>query len=162
MQIAALINLAPKGLKRFKCAWHNYEMLTISGTEVEYSRRTGSVQMLLMTWGWFNIRMTSYQYRKFHCGDKTILRPSYIHNEISYTDKMSSLYWIGALVPTRTSAPMALTTRGNYLTHWNWDKMAAISRTIFSSTFYWIKLYEFRFRFHCWLFLKFEFTIFLH
>ena len=25
---------------------------------------------------WFNIKMTSYQYRKSHCGDKTILRPS--------------------------------------------------------------------------------------
>ena len=40
--------------------------------------------------------MTSYQYRKSHCGDKTILRPSYLHNGISYTDKTTSLYWIGA------------------------------------------------------------------
>ena len=45
---------------------------------------------------WFNVKMTSYQYRKFHCGDKTILRPSYLHNGISYTGKMTSLYWIGA------------------------------------------------------------------
>ena len=43
--------------------------------------------------------MTSYQYRKSHCGDKTILRPSYLHNGISYTGKMISLYWIGAQVP---------------------------------------------------------------
>ena len=42
--------------------------------------------------------MTSYQYRKSHCGDKTILRPSYLHNGISYTGKMSSLYWIRALM----------------------------------------------------------------
>ena len=41
--------------------------------------------------------MTSYQYRKSHCGDKTILRPSYLHNGISYTGKMTSLYWIRAL-----------------------------------------------------------------
>ena len=34
---------------------------------------------------WFNIKMTSYQFRKSHCGDKTILRPSYLHNGISYT-----------------------------------------------------------------------------
>ena len=40
--------------------------------------------------------MTSYQYRKSHCGDTTILRPSYLHNEIIYTGK-TSLYWIGAL-----------------------------------------------------------------
>ena len=45
---------------------------------------------------WFNIKMTSYQYRKSHCGDKTILRPSYLHNGISYTGKTTSLYWIRA------------------------------------------------------------------
>ena len=28
----------------------------------------------------FNMNMTSYQYRNSHCGDKTILRPSYLHN----------------------------------------------------------------------------------
>ena len=43
---------------------------------------------------WFYIKMSSYQYRKSHCGDKTILRPSYLHNGISYTGK-TSLYWIG-------------------------------------------------------------------
>ena len=46
--------------------------------------------------GWINIKMSSYQYRKSHCGDKTILRPSYLHNGITYTDKMTSLYWIRA------------------------------------------------------------------
>ena len=48
--------------------------------------------------GWFNIKMTSYQYRKSHCGDKTILQPSYFHNGISYTGKTTSLYWIRALI----------------------------------------------------------------
>ena len=47
----------------------------------------------------FNIKMTSCQYRKSHCGDKTILRPSYLHNGISYTDKTTSLYWIRAQAP---------------------------------------------------------------
>ena len=42
----------------------------------------------------FNIKMISYQYRKSHCGDKMILRPSYLHNGISYTGKTTSLYWI--------------------------------------------------------------------
>ena len=42
--------------------------------------------------------MPSYQYRKSYCGDKTILRPSYLHNGISYTGKMTSLYWIRALI----------------------------------------------------------------
>ena len=43
----------------------------------------------------FNIKMTSYQYRNSNCGDKTIWRPSYLHNGISCTDKITSLYWIG-------------------------------------------------------------------
>ena len=48
--------------------------------------------------GWFNKKIPSYQYRKSHCGDKTILRPSYLHNGISYTGKMTSLYWIRAQI----------------------------------------------------------------
>ena len=43
--------------------------------------------------------MTPYQYRKSHCGDKMISRPSYLHNGISYTGNRTSLYWIGALLP---------------------------------------------------------------
>ena len=53
--------------------------------------------------GWFNKKMPSYQYRKSHCGDKTILRPSYLHNGISYTGKMTSLYWIRAQFVIRFS-----------------------------------------------------------
>ena len=47
---------------------------------------------------WFNIKMSSYQYRKSHCGDKTVVRSSYLHNGISYTGKMSSLYWFSPQV----------------------------------------------------------------
>ena len=47
---------------------------------------------------WINIKMTSYQYRKSHCGDKTILRQSYLHNGISYTGKTAYLYWFRALI----------------------------------------------------------------
>ena len=45
---------------------------------------------------WFNIKMPSYRYRKSHCGDKTVVRSSYLHNGISYTVKMTFLYWIRA------------------------------------------------------------------
>ena len=45
----------------------------------------------------FNIKMTSYQYGKSQCGDKTILRPSYLYNGISYIGKTTPLYWIRAL-----------------------------------------------------------------
>ena len=36
--------------------------------------------------GRLNIKVSSYQYRKFLCG-KTVVRSSYLHNEISYTGK---------------------------------------------------------------------------
>ena len=45
----------------------------------------------------FNRKMLSYQYRKSHCGDETVVRPSYLHNGIFfYTGKTTSLYWIRA------------------------------------------------------------------
>ena len=40
--------------------------------------------------------MTSYQFRKSHYGDKMILQQSDLHNGISYTGKMTSLYCIRA------------------------------------------------------------------
>ena len=46
----------------------------------------------------FNIIMLSYQYRKSHCGDKAVVRSSYLLNGISYTCKTASLYWIRVLV----------------------------------------------------------------
>ena len=51
----------------------------------------------LNIWAPFNMKMTSYRYRKSHCGDNTVVNSSYLHNGISYTGKMTSLYWIRAL-----------------------------------------------------------------
>ena len=48
--------------------------------------------------GWFNIKMPPCQYRKSNYGDKTVLWPSYLHNGISYTWKMTSLYWPRAML----------------------------------------------------------------
>ena len=42
--------------------------------------------------------MPSYQYRKYHCRDKTFVRSSYLHSGISYTGKMSTLNWIGTKI----------------------------------------------------------------
>ena len=63
------------------------------------------VVLFISPGGWINIQMLSYQYRKSRCGDKTILRPSYLHNGISYTGKMTSLYWIRAQGLHSTSMP---------------------------------------------------------
>ena len=60
--------------------------------------------MYLKFWAGLSMMMTSYQYMKSHCGDKTILRPYYLHNGISYTGKMTSFYWIGAMI---------------FIQHWN-------------------------------------------
>ena len=38
--------------------------------------------------------MPSNQYRKSHCGDKMVIRLSYLHSGILYTGNMASLYWI--------------------------------------------------------------------
>ena len=45
----------------------------------------------------FNIKISSYQYRKSHWGDKMVVRSSYLHNGISYTGQVTSLCWIRAL-----------------------------------------------------------------
>ena len=50
---------------------------------------------------WFNIKMSSYQYRKSHCVDRKTVRSSYLYNVISYAGKISSLYWIGAQATIR-------------------------------------------------------------
>ena len=102
---------------------------------------------------WFIIKMTSYQYKKSHCGDKTVVRSSYLHNGISYTGKMSSLYWIRPLV----SAP-----QGFILTHLPLDKMAANLADDFSNEFSWMKMIELWFKFHWNLFLWVQLTIGQH
>ena len=41
---------------------------------------------------WFNIKTSSFQYRKSHCIDKTIVRLSYLRSGNSYTGMKASLY----------------------------------------------------------------------
>ena len=48
------------------------------------------------------------------------------------------------------------------LTHWGRDKMDAILQTTFSSAFSWMKMFEFRLKFHWSLFLRLQLTIFHH
>ena len=45
--------------------------------------------------------MSLCQYRKSHCGDKTVVRSSYLNNGNSYFGKMTSLYWINPHDSTR-------------------------------------------------------------
>ena len=48
------------------------------------------------------------------------------------------------------------------LTHRDRDKMDAIMQTPFSSAFPWMKMFEFRLKFHWSLFLRIQLTIFQH
>ena len=48
------------------------------------------------------------------------------------------------------------------LTHWGRDKMADISQTTFSNVFCSMKIFEFRLKFHCSLFLGVQWTKFQH
>ena len=64
--------------------------------------------LLLRSGSRFNIKMSSYQYRISHCGDKTVVKSSYLHNRISYTGKMTSLYWIRAQILSWASGSMTV------------------------------------------------------
>ena len=44
----------------------------------------------------FKIKMSSNQYRKCHCGNKPLLRSSYLYNGNSYTGKSASICWISS------------------------------------------------------------------
>ena len=50
----------------------------------------------------------------------------------------------------------------SWSTHWGRDKMAAIFQTTFSNAFPWMKMYEFRSKFHWILFPGVQLTIFQH
>ena len=82
----------------------------------------------------------SYQYRKSHCGDKTILRPFYLHSGICYTGK-TSLYWIRAQarlcnsLPNRSIARVSLFQQS--FTQRSLNKMTEILQTTLSNIFIW-------------------------
>ena len=66
--------------------------------------------------------------------------------------------WVDPLVLGPIS-PMVLPA---LLTHWGGDKMDHISQTMFSNAFSWMKMFEYRLRFHWILFLGIRLTIFQH
>ena len=65
-------------------------------------------------------------------------------------------------VPVIPLDKMAAISQTTSLTHLGRDKMAAISQTTFPNAFPWMKMYEFRIRFHWILFPGVQLTIFQH
>ena len=71
--------------------------------------------------------MSSYQYRKSHCGDKTVVRSSYLHNGISYIGKTTSVYWIRAQFYMYVTTHLlilllviSISNRGQMCLLWTW------------------------------------------
>ena len=84
IEISAMYSYIPLGLK-LKCRY------------VYFIQFADTMFMNQDSGPWFNIKMLYYKYRKSHCGDKTVVRLSYLHNGISYTGtEMSSVHWIRA------------------------------------------------------------------
>ena len=73
-----------------KCYWHVYAHV-LCNLYVGGNKFTLNLNSI-----WINIKMSSYQYRKSHFGDKTVVKSSYLNNGSSYTGKTTSLYWIRA------------------------------------------------------------------
>ena len=88
----------PKGLNHTVFKTLLYHAMVVLGLRAWWNAMDLEMVILQTTFPGprFNIKMSSYRYRKSLCGDKTVVRSSYLHNGISYTGKMSSLYWIRA------------------------------------------------------------------
>ena len=69
-------------------------------------------------------------YRKSHCGDKMILRQSYLHNGISYTGKMTSSYWIRPLLLKSMAIESGPQCWNRWLTHWSYCSLALSQQNI--------------------------------
>ena len=74
-------------------AWDHSEPMNHAWKEVQMKvmgvwRLSGLTRVLIV------IKMRSCQYGICHCGDKTILKYFYRHNGISYTGRITYIYWI--------------------------------------------------------------------
>ena len=79
---------------------------------------------------------------------------------LQYTTQISFIMevWV-TFIDIHLTRELAAST---VLTHWGRDKMAAVSLTILSNTFSWMKMLEFRLRFHWSLSLRVQLTIIQH
>ena len=75
-------------------------------------------------------------------------------------DVSASLAWVG--ISIWYHIPICMGRTFVQITHWGRDTMDAISQTTFSSAFSWMKMFEYRLKFHWNLFLSIQLTIFQH
>ena len=80
------------------------------------------------------------------------MRKSHLWNDYHIFQGPMGYLWRHCMVRIK---PLPLANQSTRcLTHWGRDKMDAISQTTFSSAFSWMKLFEFRLKFHWSLFLR--------
>ena len=85
------------------------------------------------------------------------------YKEIRYFElPVGQLKTVFAQIQWVNSSPAGYVWLFSTLTHWGRDKMDAISQTTFWSAFSWMKMFEFRLKFHWSLFLRVQLTIFQH
>ena len=79
--------LLPAYLQTMSYLWTKY-------LEIGWNVQDNPVDMLRPWTGhWFNTKMPSYQYRDSHYIDETVVRPSYLHNDIFSAGMTTSLCW---------------------------------------------------------------------
>ena len=114
-------------------------------TSLEFGPTTGILQCIIIIWPLFE--------SKLHVPSWEITsRAATGANNFIGTRNGKKL--VGGLNTTMSPRQM--------LTHWGWDKMAAIPQKTFSNAFSWMKMCKFRLRFHRNLFPTVQLTIFQH
>ena len=82
------------GLYGPRCPLSSKRPINLISLSLTLSHVLVLIKQTIVSRPWFIIKMSCYQCRKSHCGDKKVVRSSYLHNGISYTGMMTSLYWI--------------------------------------------------------------------
>ena len=87
--LCVFVNDLEEKINKHACRWHRRHSRNLL---IYYFKpfQCHTQLFIYRAQGRLNIKMSSYQYRNSHCGDKTILRSSYLHNGISYTGKTAS------------------------------------------------------------------------
>ena len=111
----------------------------------------------------------TYQYINTSDFFRIIRWLTHINSRSSQSNLVNSNLWWWWACELAISEPLStvetqrtLACSSTYLTHWSRDKMDAISQTTFSNAFSWMKMFEYRLRFHWSLFLRVQLTISKH
>ena len=141
--------------RRQAIIWTKAEILLIGPLGTNFSENSIGIQ--IFSFKKLHLKMSSAKWRLFRLGinelrgtynitttkQSTTKRHPYCMgcslHVACWSEKLFPIQWFGLLPKP--------------LKHWGWYKMAAVSQTTLSSAFSWMKILEFRLRFHWSLFL---------